>query len=165
MLTHSHVDITLTRRWFTERTSIGEFFFQQEAVRNCYILEDVARAPEVKIPEVTCIPAGDYWLKITFSQRFQRLLPLIYNEEFYKDPTGRVYYDFVHFGNVIFTGVRIHIGNFDYNTEACQLPGLNKGYNKVLNSKDAFDPLYDKIYSLIGETGKLAYRITHNQAA
>lgn len=166
MLLHSHVDIQLIRRWFTERTSIGELFYPPESGRNCYILEDVARAPDVKIQNVTCIPSGDYWLKITESKRFGRLLPLIFNEEYYKHPvTGVEYYDLIRFAAVIFTGVRMHPGNVDTDTDACQLPGRVRITNRVAESKLAFDPLFDKMFAQIGTAGKLNYRITHNQAA
>lgn len=166
MILHSSIDIQLTRRWFSERSTIGELFYPAKSgSRECFILEDVARAPEVKIPGVTCFASGDFYIKITESTRFKRLLPLIYNEEYYKDPvTGQEYYDLIRFGNVIFTGVRIHPGNTDADTEACQLPGIGRRKDAVYSSRDAFNPLFDKIYDQIGLTGRLNYRVINSPA-
>lgn len=165
MLLHTHIDLQLTRRWFTTRSSIGELAFPIDAGRNCYILEDVARASDIKILGETCIPSGDFWVKITKSKRFDRLLPLIYNEEYYKAPDGTEYFDCVRFGSVIFTGIRMHPGNLDVDTDGCQLPGRVRLKDRVNESVLAFDPLFDKMFSMIGETGRLNYRIIHNQAA
>ncbi len=165
MIQHSEIDILLIRRWFTDRSSIGEFFFDGQP-RECFILEDVARANDVKIPKLTCIPAIDYFIKLTFSDRFGRIMPIIYNEEYYKDPTGKEYWDLIRINNIIFTGVRIHIGNFDGNTDACQLPGTSKGENAVWNSEKAFNPLFDKIDNKIRLLNRpLRYRIVHQQEA
>ena len=49
--------------------------------RKVYVLEDVARPQGVKIPSETAIWEGDYWLTITYSGRFKRDMPLIYNDE------------------------------------------------------------------------------------
>ena len=49
--------------------------------RKVYVLEDVARPQGVKIPSETAIWEGEYWLTITYSGRFKRDMPLIYNDE------------------------------------------------------------------------------------
>lgn len=81
---------------------------------NMYILEDLDRdlddswtleeIKKVKVPASTAIPTGRYQIKINYSPRFKRQLPLLYKIK------G-------------FAGVRIHSGNTHLHTEGCPLPG------------------------------------------
>jgi hypothetical protein len=80
----------------------------------CWTLEDVMR--EVKIPGETAIPAGTYTLRLSLSQRFQRLLP-----ELLEVPN--------------FTGIRIHAGNGAGDTSGCLLVGRKRGEQGILESK------------------------------
>lgn len=86
--------------------------------------EDAVR-PE-KIAGRTAIPAGRYEVRITFSPRFKRMLPLL-------------------IGVPGFDGVRIHPGNDADDTEGCILPGLDRRPNGVGRSRDAFNILYQMI--------------------
>lgn len=90
----------------------------------CYTLEDVVR--DEKIHGETAIPAGTYEVRVTFSNRFQRDLPLL-------------------IGVPNFEGVRIHPGNTAANTEGCILPGQTRTDSSVGASRLAFNPLYAKI--------------------
>jgi hypothetical protein len=81
----------------------------------CYVLEDMLRADGIKVPGATCIAAGEYWMMLTWSNRFKRMMPLIYNTD-----------DFRVVGNgKEFSGVRFHGGNDEFDTEACLLGGFN----------------------------------------
>jgi len=72
-----------------------------------YTLQDKTRpVNEEKVPGETAIPAGKYNLKITNSNRFQRMMPQIMNVK------G-------------FTGIRIHGGNTDKDTSGCILVAHN----------------------------------------
>lgn len=119
--------ITIERQIFTTKSTIGRLTIGDF---ECWTLEDVARPPGVKIYGETCIPAGDYTLKITNSPRFGRMLPLLFNrpEEWTVDDGH----------GVVFTGVRIHPGNTAEDTHGCILPGMEKGENMVYRSRDAF---------------------------
>src|SRR5712691_769729 len=59
------------------------------------------------------VPAGRYDVTLTFSERFQRKLPLL------ADVPG-------------FTGVRLHPGNTEADTTGCILLGRWSGYSRTL---------------------------------
>ena len=92
----------------------------------CWTIEDVVRPAGEKVPGETAIQAGRYEVRITQSQRFSRLLPIL-----------------IDVPN--FTGVRIHPGNTSADTEGCILPGRTKGQDAVYESRVAFSALFGKI--------------------
>jgi hypothetical protein len=116
------MNLTLIRKYPSTDCIIGELFI--EGVFECYTLEDIERP--VKIPGMTAIPKGTYEVVINFSNRFQKLLPLLQNVP-------------------DFEGVRIHTGNIAANTEGCILVGKSKDATQVLQSKVAFDSLFPKL--------------------
>lgn len=117
--------LALVRKWFTEKTTIGSLYVNGRF--ECYVLEDRYRPPpEPKVFGQTCIPCGEYVVKITPSPRFKRDLPLVLNVP------G-------------FEGIRIHTGNKAEDTEGCLLPGLRRGVDEVRESKLAFDSLFEKL--------------------
>ena len=85
-----------------------------DGVFTCWTLEDVVR--EVKIPGETAIPAGRYDVRLSLSQRFQKVLP-----EVLAVPG--------------FTGIRIHAGNTQADTHGCVLVGRVRVYDRVEESK------------------------------
>lgn len=103
--------LIIVREPSTKLSTPGIMYTDTDGVRKrlCYTLEDVVR--DVKIPRQTAIPAGEYKLRITMSNRFKRLLPEVLDV-----PN--------------FLGVRIHGGNTHENTEGCPLVGT------IRNSKD-----------------------------
>jgi hypothetical protein len=82
-----------------------------DGIRECITLEDVIRnlGPngEGKIPGKTGIPEGRYKVVIDFSEKFQKWMLHVLDVKF-------------------FTGIRIHSGNDDENTEGCLLVGQIK---------------------------------------
>ncbi len=76
------------------------------------------------------IPEGTYKVTLTYSPRFNRLLPLI---------TGNKKF------NTIFQGIRIHAGNDPEDTKGCILVGENKIKGKVINSLSTLNKLIDKL--------------------
>jgi len=115
------VELKLVRRWFTEKTTIGEIGAEERKL--CFILEDKYRAPgEPKVPGKTCIPCGRYEIRLTWSPRFGRDMPQVC------DVPG-------------FTGIRIHPGNFERDTDGCLLPGFDRGQDVVLRSVLATEAL------------------------
>lgn len=109
------MNIEIIRKEFTKYSTIGELFIDDEFF--CYTLEDVVR--EVKVPCETAIPYGHYEIITNYSIRFKRVMPLILNVP------G-------------FSGVRIHSGNTNKDTEGCPLVGFTKDIDFVGQSKKAF---------------------------
>jgi len=159
-------DLVLYRRWFSTNSTIGELFLsKKQSERLCYLLEDEARPEGVKLKTATCIPAGEYFIEMTFSNRFQRKLPLIYNKETWITPNGDKKYSIVSSGSAIWEGIRIHPGNDANDTEGCQLPGTTMFADKVIGSKIAFDSLLPLIVKLCANSpdGKIKYLIVNDQ--
>jgi hypothetical protein len=103
----------------------------------CVGIEDVVRGPsEAKVYGKTAIPVGTYRLRVTYSNRFKRRLPLLVNM-----PGG-----IIRFGDNLIDdcGVRIHPGNYAKDTEGCLLPGTAFGPDgaSVSASRVAFDRLF-----------------------
>lgn len=116
------MNLKLTRKTFTEKSTIGEL--SVDDVRECFTLEDRVRPKKIK--GQTAIPAGTYQVIIDFSNRFQRLMPLLINV-----PN--------------FAGVRIHAGNTYADTEGCILVGQNWSKDFIGNSRPAYAALFKKL--------------------
>lgn len=84
----------------------------------CNTMEDVVRllrSSADKIPGETAIPAGNYEVKMSYSVKFGRILPIL-------------------IGVPYFSGVRIHRGNTHEHTDGCILVGKNNVRGMVTNS-------------------------------
>lgn len=118
--------LTLDRTEYTEHTTLGDLYVNGtwEAVT----LED--RVRPYKIKHETAIPAGVYDLRINWSPRFKRHLPLLIDVPGYE-------------------GIRIHPGNNHKDTSGCILVGENfktvSGLPFLLHSVRAFDRLFAKL--------------------
>jgi hypothetical protein len=121
------MELKLIRETFTEDSTIGKLYVN--GAFHCFTLEDKVR--DVKIKSITAIPKGKYEVAITFSNRFQQLMPLLLNV-----PN--------------FEGVRIHWGNYSKDTDGCILVGTTKGVNMIGNSRTA----YTKLLTLLKQTLK-----------
>lgn len=126
--------LTLTRKIFTPKSTIGTLSIDGEFF--CYTLEDVDRGLNQsdniatimlkKVFGVTAIPAGAYKVIVDMSKRFGKLMPLIV------DVKG-------------FAGVRIHKGNYPEDTLGCVLVSMQYGPDKLINSKEAYDKLMERL--------------------
>ena len=85
-----------------------------DGVFACWTLEDVVRP--VKIFGETAIPAGRYDVRLSLSQRFQKVLPELLAVPGY-------------------SGIRVHGGNGALDTQGCVLVGRKRMTNGVLESK------------------------------
>lgn len=114
--------LLLIRKTASDLSTIGRLYIDGEY--ECFTLEDKIRP--VKIAGETAIPSGTYTVKITYSPRFKRDLPLLL------DVPG-------------FEGVRIHSGNSHKDTEGCILVGQIAGQDIIWQSRAAFDALFKKL--------------------
>jgi hypothetical protein len=89
-----------------------------DGVGYCYTLEDA--------PGKGSVPAGTYEVRVTWSPRFKRQLPLLINVP------GR-------------DGIRIHAGNTHKDTLGCVLVGQEVNEDRLLFSQAALGPLIAKI--------------------
>lgn len=110
---------TLFRYDFGPRRTLGVLYGPNFS---CHTLEDTVRAPGVKLPGQTAIPAGTYKVSLTHSPRFNQELPIL-------------------LGVPGFDGVRIHPGNTAADTEGCVLVGEYRDDDAVRLSRQAFDRL------------------------
>lgn len=118
------MNLDLVRTEFSNKSTIGKLAI--DGVFECYTLEDVIRPDGIKVPGATAIPCGKYEVVITFSNRFKCPLPLILNV-----PN--------------FSGVRIHPGNDDGDTEGCVLVGQVKQVDRIGQSRAAFGLFFPKL--------------------
>lgn len=115
----------------------------------CYTLEDVVReirgvpVERWKVKGETAIPAGVYPVSITFSKRFQRMLPLIENVP------G-------------FEGIRIHTGNTDADTEGCILVGAERSGEAILRSREAYAKLFTKLTDALAAGESVSIEIVNS---
>lgn len=116
--------IRVERKYFGADSTAGRLYADGKFV--CFTLEDKVRP--VKIKGETAIPYGTYPVRITWSPRFGQLMPLI------KDVPG-------------FSGIRVHSGNTNQQTDGCLLVGmgLNAAKTELTESRAA----YAKLYTLI----------------
>jgi len=128
------MELELARSVKTNKSTIGELTIN--GVFECFILEDkdrglrkdmpISELMVMKIKTRTAIPTGRYEIVVSFSDKFQKMLPLLLDVP-------------------AFAGIRIHPGNTDANTEGCLLPGKIKSPDMVGSSRVAFTALFDKI--------------------
>lgn len=123
------MNLELNRKEFYPDRTIGGLYIDGEFAY--YTLEDCDRHLEeggVKIPKETAIPRGKYKVTISWSYRFQKMMPHILDVP-------------------QFTGIRIHSGNYPADTEGCILIGLeyDAKTHAILKSRDAFNDFFPKL--------------------
>ncbi len=79
--------------------------------RFCWVLEDKKQPYGIKVPGETCIPEGTYRVKITRSNRWNKDMLLLYNQDDLS----------VERDGMRFTGIRPHGGNDVDDTAGCPL--------------------------------------------
>lgn len=117
------LDLKLHRVKLSSKFSRGEM--TAGGIWICHMLEDTYRPPPaLKVPGQTCIPVGVYKVETTFSPKFGKPMPLVYN---FVTADGRKLCISAD-GKHTFEGVRLHAGNKVDHTEGCPLTG--SGYRE-----------------------------------
>ena len=131
------MELRVNRFKKTEKSTLGRLFV--DGAEECYTLEDVRRPDGVKVQDATCIPPGTYNVIIDASLRFKRDMPHVL------DVPG-------------FTGIRIHSGNTDADTDGCILLGSAiENDDFISGSHDAFNAFFPKLQAALasGDTVSL----------
>lgn len=136
--------VKLNRILRTNEFTMGELYIDDKYI--CDTLEDRVRPLPEECPNTpkgndckckekvygqTAIPAGTYELKLTYSNRFKKILPEILNVPH-------------------FLGIRMHAGNTTADSDGCVLVGTwdDKNGNRLINSRIAFDLLMHLLQSI-----------------
>ena len=135
--------ITVRRRWYTEKSTIG--IMAVDGVRCAFTLEDVKRANGVKVDGATAIPAGEYKVILDLSARFKRIMPHIL------DVPG-------------FEGIRIHKGNTSEDTHGCILIGLRKGFDEIYDCSKVFSDLMAQLQAAADKNEEVKIWIINDSA-
>ena len=129
--------LEVARYEHNERCTVGRMSIDGEY--ECFTLEDVVRevtgqpVAAWKIPGETAIPAGVYPVVLTWWPKFKRFTPSVINVP------G-------------FSGIRIHSGNRDTDTEGCVLVGQTHPDHQdfIGSSRLALEGLMRKIEPFLG---------------
>lgn len=100
----------IERKWPKDKYIIGRMYIDDVFYSNTLERPDLSNKPNI-----SCIPKGMYEVKLTYSSKFKRKLPLV------MDVPGR-------------SGIRFHKGNYVRDTEGCILIGENSKVGTVLRS-------------------------------
>lgn len=118
-----NMNIRIDRLYKEEDYTIGNLYINGEYL--CDTLEDKVRTLDTiedKVYGETAIPEGRYEVILSYSKRFNKILPELLNVPFFK-------------------GIRIHSGNDKEDTEGCILVGEYKEVGKVINSRKTMKKL------------------------
>lgn len=127
--------LLLQRETSTDQSTPGKLYVDGQF--SCYALEDVMReipgrpVAEWKEKGMTAIPAGQYKLAYTFSNRFQRKTLILLNVP------G-------------FDGIRVHGGNDSGDTEGCPLLGrVRLSADRIRDCAPAIAAVEEKVVPLL----------------
>lgn len=128
------MNIEIIRDSYSKNTTLGKMYINGEYF--CETLEDTVRPFGIKVKGETAIPDNIvYKVSLSVSNRFKRLMPILYTESDLNTLKGN---------GISFIGVRFHGGNDDGDTAGCPLVAKNRiGNNKIQGTMEK--PLTEKI--------------------
>ena len=134
------MELILERKYRKPTYTIGKLYVVSNGVKQVIsdTLEDYDRIyfGGSKVAGKTAIPCGRYEVVLNnYSPKFG-------NKEPYKTLCGGCVPLIANVPN--FSGVRIHIGNSEHDTDGCPLVGRNTVVGRITDSKDTFVMLMDK---------------------
>lgn len=107
--------LTLKRDTYTLKSTVGKLYAGPDFL--CHTLEDVVRGENIKIKGETALPNGRYYVILTQSPRFKRLMPIIITELNGYEAKMK---------GISILGSRFHGGNTHKHTEGCPLVAHNR---------------------------------------
>lgn len=129
--------LLLDRTQYQTESTVGDLYV--EGVYECVVMEPGTR--ELSHP---AIPEGIYDVRLTWSPKFKRVLPLIL------DVPGR-------------DGIRIHPGNDPSETLGCLMPGesviFKLGIPFLLHSAPAFGRLFQKLEDAVNRDQRIELEV------
>lgn len=137
--------------WLTAKTTVGELFVNpsDEGKRGfeCYTLEDAYLGDEVKVAGQSCIPCGDYNVRLRWSPGLKQELPVLFTYE-----QNGIYVIESPLKKVRFEQVMFHAGNDEGDTLGCPLVGQTRALDnsRIDFSRPALSELLQKIRAAIG---------------
>lgn len=137
--------IRIDRKWKKAEYTISRVYINGRYF-GCNSLEDtdrgllqtmqIAEIQKRKIKGKTAIPRGYYDVKVTWSEKYKRDMPLLI------DVPG-------------FSGIRLHSGNSAKDTEGCILFGKNDKVGWISDSRVWTQKIYDKINAALKRGEKI----------
>jgi hypothetical protein len=137
--------IRIDRQWKKAEYTISKVYINGRYF-GCNALEDtdrgllqamqIAEIQKRKIKGKTAIPRGYYDVKVTWSEKYQRNMPLVV------DVPG-------------FSGIRLHSGNSAKDTEGCILFGKNDKVGWISDSRYWTDKIYRLINTALAKGEKI----------
>jgi len=127
----------------------------EDADRGLHYTMPLSKIQHIKVKDKTAIPTGTYTIMMDI------VSPKYSNSKYYLNIcNGKV----PRLANVpMYSGVLIHVGNTAADTSGCILVGYNKAKGMVLDSKKAFENLYNilKTAHSKGETISITIKRTY----
>ncbi|MCZ4693798.1 hypothetical protein DWB61_09705 [Ancylomarina euxinus] len=120
MKAHDILHLRIIREEFTSQTTVGKMYIDGHFFG--YTLEDTVRAFGIKVKGHTALPAYQYQVKLSFSPKYERMMPLIFNQS---DES-------VNAMGIQFKGIRFHGGNRHSDTEGCILVAKHRVTNQII---------------------------------
>lgn len=141
--------IEVKRESYTAQTTIGKLYIDGKYF--CWCLEDTVRPRGIKVKGHTAIPAGvEFIVNVTFSNRFQRMMPSITTDGHYT----------LEAEGIKFKGVRAHGGNTHVNTDGCPLVAKRKLNNDTIQG--TMEKELTKLIQQALDTGEQVRWIAYN---
>ena len=142
MKAHDILHLRIIREEFTIQTTVGKMYIDGHFF--FFSLEDTVRAFGIKVKGHTALPAYQYQVKLSFSPKYERMMPLIFNQN---DES-------VNAMGIQFSGIRFHGGNRHTDTEGCILIAKHRVTNQIIQGS-----LEKELSLKIAEAEKLGKQI------
>lgn len=150
------MELLLTRDVFADTYTLGVLLVDgkdfgyvcEDEDRGLDATDPLVKIEAMKVPGETAIPVGRYRIRTTWSNKYGRMMPLVW------DVPG-------------FRGIRVHSGNTEAHTKGCICPGLGRdiGAGTTSKSKAATEWLTSQIAKVEAAGGEVWLTVTREVGA